>query len=68
VSLQLRTPETYYFTHGQIKFKKIKGGIVWFKSVWDVDGKTLSTIESGLIENETHLKNLLAIQDLGSVM
>jgi len=67
--LNIRTPEVYYFSGGFVKFFKYKShdlGYTIYK--YNEDGSQLSTIEGGKVKDEAHLKQLLAIQDLGSVM
>jgi len=64
-----RTPETYYFSHGYVSFSKmpIDHSIDYAIWVYTDEGMTLSLLESGHLKDEAHLKQLLAIQDLGSV-
>ena len=64
----MRTPETYYFNHGYVKFWKDKGNIHYQINYFREDGMLVGSIKEGVITNEQELKQLLAIQDLGSVV
>lgn len=63
-----RTPETHYFKHGFITFRKKHGGFIGY-NIWKYDesGLHCSLILSLEVKDEADLKRLLAIQDLGSV-
>jgi len=63
----MRTPETHYFDHGYIKFKKIEGKLRY--QIWQYTGDGMMSMVThiGIVDSEQKLKELLAIQDLGSV-
>jgi len=62
-----RTPETYYFKGGYVSFRKHKGILRYAIYFWDIEGVNIWSYEAGRVRDEAHLKQLLAIQDLGDV-
>ncbi len=63
-----RTPETHYFKNGLVKFfRYVKSQLGYTIYKWNEEGTLLSMVEGGKVKDDTHLKQLLAIQDLGSV-
>lgn len=63
----MRTPETYYFSNGYITFYKNKGNIEYDVWTWNKEGTRCYTIQTGKLRDQEHLKQLTAIQHLGSV-
>lgn len=63
----MRTPETHYFDHGYVKFHKAKQSMIYQIYRYSNDGSTVWLYSSGKVKDEAHLKQLLALQDLGKV-
>jgi hypothetical protein len=68
----MRTPETHYFDHGYVKFKKIEGQLYY--QVWQYtgDGMMSMVVLNGKVTDESHLKALILLTEvpkppLGSV-
>ena len=63
-----RTPEVYYFKNGFVKFfRYVKSQLGYTIYKWNKEGTLLIMVEGGKVKDEAHLKQLLAIQDLGDV-
>lgn len=62
---KMRTPEVYYFERGYVKFKKIDGDLHYQIWKYEPNGMMSMIVDNGKVKDEDHLKQLLAIQDLG---
>lgn len=63
-----RVPETHYFKYGYVKFKKVEGVLRYQIWQYTSDGMMSQVTHVGVVDSEQKLKDLLALQDLGSVM
>lgn len=60
----MRTPETFYFNHGYVRFKKLDGQVHY--EIWQYtgDGMMSMIVQNGKVKDEQHLKEL---RSLGNV-